>query len=70
MPKYITCITRVLLNTRRILMSSCPGEPSLYDTHCQYCDYWVENQPELEEDEDDGFSREIYEDEDDKEEQQ
>ena len=46
MPKYITCVTRVLLNARRILMSSCPGEPALYDTHCQFCGYWAENLPE------------------------
>lgn len=70
MSKYITCITRVLLNARRILMSSCPGEPALYDTHCQYCNYWIENQPEPEEDEENDFSREIYDDEDDEEETQ
>lgn len=58
MPKYITCITRVLLNARRILMSSCPGEPALYDTHCQYCGYWVENQTEPEGEDDADFSRE------------
>lgn len=55
MPKYITCVTRVLLNARRTLMSSCPGEPALYDTHCQHCNYWVENQPEPEEDDEDGY---------------
>lgn len=58
MPKYITCITRVLLNARRVLMSSCPGDPLLYDTHCQLCHYWVENQEEPEEDEETNISRE------------
>lgn len=56
MDKYITCVTRTLLNARRIPMISCPGEPSLYATHCRYCRYWVENHgdhDDPEEDEDD-----------------
>lgn len=61
MVKYIPCITHTLLNARRILMSSCPGESSLYDTHCQYCYHWMENQgdhDDPEEDDDEDFSRE------------
>lgn len=43
MSNYISCITRMLLNSHRIFMSSCSGEPSLYDTHCQFCHYWADN---------------------------
>lgn len=53
MPKYITCITRVLLNARRILMTSCPGDPALYDTHCQFCHYWADNQADHDDPEED-----------------
>lgn len=62
MPKYIACITRMLLNAHRVFMSACPGEPSLHDTHCANCHYWIENQPEESEGNEDSRENDILED--------
>lgn len=56
--KYISCLTRMLLNSHNVFMSACPGVPTLHSTHCQFCNYWAENQPEPEDNEDDEISRE------------
>lgn len=40
MGRYIMCLTRMLMNKRRVPATSCPGMPSMTRTHCQYCEHW------------------------------
>ena len=51
MPKYITCITRMLLNShsRALRTTSCEGNELIQNTHCQYCEYWKDNLEDTEE---------------------
>lgn len=60
-PKFICCITHMLLNSRYIRMSACPGEELLIPTHCKHCEYWKENQYIFEDDESDDEEEETEE---------
>lgn len=49
MPRYITCITRMMLNAGIIPgKGNCKGMEKLVDTHCQFCDHYIGNDPEYE----------------------
>lgn len=48
MGHYICCITRMMFNSHRLRGTTCRGEPSLFDTHCCMCGYWIENQADEE----------------------
>lgn len=54
MRSFYLCITHMLIKTKNVAMSSCPGVREI-NWKCEHCPYYIENQVE---ETDDDFSRE------------